>query len=73
MRAELDGRNESLSYRVREAQVQKVPYMLVVGAREEEAGAVAVRRRAGEDLGALPLEDFLRRAQDLVAARSREL
>ena len=73
LRAELDGRNESLSYRVREAQVQKVPYMLVVGAREEEAGAVAVRRRTGEDLGALPLEDFLRRVQDLVAGKSREL
>jgi threonyl-tRNA synthetase len=73
LRAELDGRNESLSYRVREAQVQKVPYMLVVGAREEEAGAVAVRRRAGEDLGALPLADFVRRVQDLVAAKSREL
>ena len=73
VRAELDPRNESLSYRVREAQVQKVPYMLVVGAREEEAGAVAVRRRAGEDLGALPVADFLRRLDDLVAARSREL
>jgi threonyl-tRNA synthetase len=73
LRAELDGRNESLSYRVREAQVRKVPYMLVVGAREEEAGAVAVRRRAGEDLGALPLADFVRRVQDLVAAKSREL
>ncbi|HKH45529.1 MAG TPA: threonine--tRNA ligase [Thermoanaerobaculia bacterium] len=73
VRVELDDRNEKLGYRIREAQVQKVPYMLVVGAREQEDGTVSVRRRAGEDLGAMALDAFLARARDLAASRSREL
>ena len=73
VRAELDARNEKLGYRIREAQLQKVPYMLVVGAREAEEGTVAVRRRAGEDLGAMDAGVFLARVKALVAARSREL
>ncbi len=73
VRVELDARNEKLGYRIREAQVQKVPYMLVVGAREAEDGTVAVRRRAGEDLGAMAPDDFLARVRDLTQARSREL
>jgi threonyl-tRNA synthetase len=73
VRTELDARNEKLGYRIREAQVQKVPYMLVVGAREAEDGTVSVRRRAGADLGAMPTSDFLARVRDLSAARSREL
>ena len=73
VRAELDARNEKLGYRIREAQVQKVPYMLVVGAREAEDGTVSVRRRAGEDLGAMPSSDFLARVRELSTARSREL
>jgi threonyl-tRNA synthetase len=73
VRVELDERNEKLGYRIREAQVQKVPYMLVVGAREQEDGTVSVRRRAGEDLGAMELDAFLARARDLAVSRSREL
>ncbi|HSS78453.1 MAG TPA: threonine--tRNA ligase, partial [Thermoanaerobaculia bacterium] len=73
VRVELDGRNEKLGYKIREAQVQKVPYMLVVGAREQEDGTVAVRRRTGEDLGALDVEAFLARVGELVASRSRGL
>ncbi|HEY7214198.1 MAG TPA: threonine--tRNA ligase, partial [Thermoanaerobaculia bacterium] len=73
VRAELDDRNEKLGYRIREAQLQKVPYMLVVGAREEQDGTVSVRRRAGEDLGAMALDAFLARTRDLVASRGREL
>src|SRR6185295_843616 len=73
VRAELDDRNEKLGYRIREAQLQKVPFMLVVGGREEQDGTVSVRRRAGEDLGAMALDAFLARLRDLVAARSREL
>jgi threonyl-tRNA synthetase len=73
VRVELDDRNEKLGYRIREAQVQKVPYMLVVGAREAEEGTVSVRRRAGEDLGAMPAADFLARVRDFVSSRSREL
>jgi threonyl-tRNA synthetase len=73
VRVELDDRNEKLGYRIREAQLQKVPYMLVVGAREQEEGTVSVRRRAGEDLGAMALDAFLARARDLAASRSRDL
>jgi threonyl-tRNA synthetase len=73
LRVEVDQRSEKLGYKIREAQVQKVPYMLVVGGREQEAGAVAVRRRSGEDLGAMPVAGFAVRARDLVASRSLEL
>ncbi len=73
VRVELDARNEKLGYRIREAQLQKIPYMLVVGAREAEEGTVSVRRRAGEDLGALSATDFLARVRGLVSSRSREL
>jgi threonyl-tRNA synthetase len=73
VRTELDARNEKLGYRIREAQVAKVPYMLVVGNREAEDGTVSVRRRAGEDLGAMTQDDFLARVRDLSTARSRDL
>lgn len=73
LRAELDDRNEKLGYKIREAQMLKVPYMLVVGGREAEAGEVSVRRRAGEDLGALPVAEFIARARDLSTRRSQGL
>jgi threonyl-tRNA synthetase len=73
MRVELDDRNEKLGYRIREAQVQKVPFMLVVGAREEESEKVAVRLRSGEDLGARSLEEVLSCHEQLVGQRSRKL
>src|SRR6266851_2729077 len=55
VRAELDDRNEKLGYRIRDAQLRKVPYMLVVGAREAENSTVSLRHRTGDDLGAVPL------------------
>ena len=58
-RVEVDTRGERMGQKIRQAQMQKVPYMLVVGDREQEANAVAVRHRDGEDLGPMPLEDFL--------------
>ncbi|HVT57711.1 MAG TPA: threonine--tRNA ligase [Thermoanaerobaculia bacterium] len=73
LRAELDARNEKLGYRIREAQLQKTPYMLVVGGREQENGTVAVRRRAGEELGAMPVASFAARVRELTARRSAEL
>ena len=73
LRVEIDTRGEKLGYKIREAQVQKVPYMLVVGEREQEAGAVAVRRRSGGDLGAMTVSGFTARIHDLVASRSLEL
>jgi len=59
IRAELDDRNEKLGYRIRDAQLRKVPYMLVVGAREAENGTVSLRHRTGDDLGAVPLDRVL--------------
>ncbi len=73
VRVEVDERNEKLGYKIREAQLQKVPYMLVVGAREQEERTVSVRRRAGADLGATSIADFAARVQTQVSARSREL
>jgi len=56
VRAELDDRNEKLGYKIRDAQVRKIPYMLVVGGREAEQGTVSLRHRSGEDVGAVPLD-----------------
>jgi threonyl-tRNA synthetase len=69
LRVEVDARSERMNAKIRDAQLQKVPYMLVVGDREVDNGAVAVRLRSGEDLGAMPVVDFLDRAQDDIRAR----
>lgn len=73
LRAELDDRSEKLGYKIREAQLQKIPYMLVVGGREQENGTVAVRLRSEEDRGAMTVETFLDHARELDRSRSREL
>ncbi|MGD8495099.1 MAG: threonine--tRNA ligase [Gemmatimonadales bacterium] len=71
---ELDARNDTLSYRIRDAELQKVPYVLVVGDRELEAGTVAVRARGAEKKQeVMPLEDFVERARGVIDARSLEL
>jgi threonyl-tRNA synthetase len=62
LRAEVDERGERMNAKIRDAQTKKVPYMLIVGDREMESGAVALRLRSGEDLGAVPVEAFLARA-----------
>lgn len=59
IRAELDDRNEKIGYRIREAQLQKTPYMLVLGQKEAESNTVSVRERKGGDLGAVPVEKFV--------------
>ena len=59
LRVEADARNEKVGYKIREHTLQKVPYLLVVGDREKEQGRVAVRTRAGEDLGSMPLSAFV--------------
>jgi threonyl-tRNA synthetase len=58
VRVELDDRNEKLQAKIRDAQLQKVPYMLVIGGKEAEAGTVSVRHRAKGDLGPRPIEQF---------------
>src|SRR5438093_1857094 len=73
LRAELDDRNEKLGYRIRDAQVRKVPYMLVVGAREAENGTVSLRHRTGDDLGAVPLHRVLAALVREIGARQASL
>jgi threonyl-tRNA synthetase len=70
VRAELDNRNEKLGYRIRDAQLRKVPYMLVVGEREAQSGTVSLRHRTGDDLGAQPLERVLSDLLREIASRS---
>jgi threonyl-tRNA synthetase len=69
LRTEVDSRSERMQAKIRDAQLQKVPYMLVVGDREMEAGAVAVRLRTEEDLGARSVEDFIAMAQEAIAEK----
>lgn len=69
VRAHLDDRGERMQAKIRDAQLQKVPYMLVVGDREAAAGAVAVRLRSGEDLGPMPLRALVERVLEEVGQR----
>ncbi len=69
IRVLVDDRNEKVNFKIREAQVQKIPYMLVVGDREEEAGNVSVRHRRRGDLGVQGFDDFLASIQPLIASR----
>jgi threonyl-tRNA synthetase len=69
LRVEVDERSERMQAKIRDAQLQKVPYMLVVGDKEVEAQAIAVRLRSGQDLGSMSLSDFLTRAVDEVRQR----
>ena len=73
VRVEVDRRDEKLGYKIREAQMQKVPYMLVVGAREEESGEASVRLRTGDDLGSTPLQTIAARINEQADSRSLEL
>jgi threonyl-tRNA synthetase len=73
IRAEVDTRGERMNAKVRDAQMQKIPYMLVVGDREAADNAVSVRLRTNENLGARPLADFVAHVQEIIKTRSREL
>jgi len=67
VRVELDARSERMNAKIRDAQLQKIPYMLVVGDREAEGQAVSVRTRAGEDLKSMPVFQFVDRIRDEIA------
>ncbi|MDH3215927.1 MAG: threonine--tRNA ligase [Candidatus Krumholzibacteria bacterium] len=69
MRVELDARDEKIGYRIRDAEVHKIPYMLVVGKREAEASTVAVRARSQGDLGSRKVDDFIAEMVDEVSSR----
>jgi len=70
VRVELDDRNEKMGFKIREAQTQKVPYMLVVGDKEAQSGQVAVRNRFEGDEGPQPLESFIEKIREFIEARS---
>jgi len=69
LRVELDESKDRMQAKIRRAQLQKVPYMLIIGDKEQAAEAVAVRLRNGEDLGTMPVEAFVARARADIAAR----
>jgi threonyl-tRNA synthetase len=71
LRVELDDRKEKVNLKIREAQLQKVPYMLVVGDREAQDGSVSVRNRKHGDQGAKKIEDFLADIQRLIDTKAR--
>ena len=70
LRVELDDGSDRMNAKIRAAQMQKIPYMLVVGDEEVESGSVSVRLRTNENLGAMPVEEFLGRATELVESRN---
>ena len=71
VRVSADCRSEKMGYKIREAQLQKIPYMLVVGAKEMEDGTVSVRNRKGENLGVMTLDDFAAKIRAEIASRAR--
>ena len=71
-RVEVDGRNEKIGKKIREATLEKIPFMLVVGDRDMEAGTVSVRTRTGEDLGAMSLADFAAKLHEIVDSKTRQ-
>jgi threonyl-tRNA synthetase len=73
VRVQVDNRNERMNQKIREAQLQKIPYMLVVGDKEAADNAVAVRLRSGEQLPVMSLEDFKKKIKQMIADRVNEL
>ena len=71
LRVELDEREEKIGYKIREAQLQKIPYMLIVGEKEVEANAVGVRSRKDGDIGAMSVEDFINKIEEEIKTFAR--
>ena len=69
IRAEVDARSETVGYKIRAAQLEKVPYMLIIGDKEVENGVVAVRRRGGVVMGEMKLAEFAEKVLDDVATK----
>ena len=71
IRVELDVRNEKIGFKIRQAQAEKVPYMLIVGDKEAEAKAVAVRNRKEGDLGTMPLAELIDKLEEEIRTKAR--
>jgi threonyl-tRNA synthetase len=69
IRAQADEGSERMNAKIRGAQLKKIPYMLVVGDRESQAGTASLRLRSGEDRGAVPVEEFIARVRGEIEAR----
>jgi threonyl-tRNA synthetase len=72
LRMELDTRNEKIGYKIREAQLQKIPYMLVIGEKEAQSGKISVRSRKSGDLGSMDLAEFIKKAAEEVATKAKD-
>ena len=70
IRVEVDDRNEKIGYKIREAQLQKIPYMLVVGEKEKEARTVGVRSRKAGDIGQMPVDEFISKIQEEIETKA---
>ena len=70
IRTEIDDSNEKIGYKIRKAQLEKVPYMLVLGAKEVEANAVAVRSRKAGDIGQMPIDEFIAKIQEEIETKA---
>ena len=71
IRVELDEREEKIGYKIREAQLQKIPYMLIIGDKEVQANAVGVRSRKDGDIGAMSVEDFINKIEEEIKTFAR--
>ena len=69
LRVEIDEKDETLQAKIRDAEMEKVPYMLVIGKKEKENKAVAVRPRSGQDLGMMKLEEFISRINEEIESK----
>ena len=72
IRIEVDDRNEKIGYKIRAAQTEKVPYMLVIGDKEMEEGTAALRKRGEGDLGAMAIDDIIARLSQEIAAKVKD-
>ncbi len=73
IRVETDERNEKIGFKIREAQMQRIPYMLIIGDKEVEQNLVAVRSRDGGDLGTMPLDDFIAKIQNEISSKANNM
>jgi threonyl-tRNA synthetase len=73
LRTELDGSNEKLGAKIRTAQMKKIPYMLIVGEKEAEAGTVSLRKRSGGEHPTMTVDELVAEARRMIAARSLTL
>ena len=72
LRVELDERSEKIGYKIREAQMQKIPYRVIIGEKDAEAGTVSVRSRHDGDLGSMPVDDFLNLIKEVIDTKAKK-